>query len=69
MKYYLNITKRKLHTEKCWCVKQHANDKTFSENWIKFGSLTEAIKHCKKDGRQYKYCHICCGKDGGKIVK
>ena len=54
MKYYLNITKRKLHTEK---------------NWIKFGSLTEAIKHCKKDGRHYKYCHICCGKDGGKIVK
>lgn len=69
MSYYLNIAKRTLHDEKCRCVKCYASGGNFDYNWIKFGSLDVAKKHCKKEGRQYKYCRVCCGSNGGKIVK
>ena len=69
MEYYLNITTKKLHNEHCGLAKYYVNHRKLSSNWIIFGSFSEAKKHCKKDGRQYRYCDICCGKDGGKIVQ
>lgn len=67
MSYYLNVSRRILHNENCHVVRQYV--KGNKTNWIAFGNLDQARKHCRRDNREYRYCSICCGNNGGNVVR